>query len=262
MKFLLLTFIYLILCDLSYAQPSDDYIYYMNGKNKPLLVIFPENQSLLLTPQTLKKLKNKFSVLFIPFQSEADHIRQKQLDGLNQRRNHFSQILDAFYNQFNIKPQFFLAEGFNSHIVFGIATAYQAHTVFLLNGYNSTLHDAIINACFSSDTTTCNDLITHLKIKDENQLNQLLQFSYNPNYFPDFGNYSSNFWQEVMNYSSIEERSYFKENQIWIYTSKSGMMKENQINKLIKPSNKTYFKIIDSSQLLDKPLNIIRNKSY
>ena len=186
---------------------------------------------------------------------ENEPSRQIQLDGLTNRQNYFSELLQNILVNINAEPEIFIAEGFNSLIVLPLATAYKTAKVYMVNGMHQPLMDIIVTNCFSADTSSCSELIKYLQLLNKSQLNELLQFSYSAGYDVNLGNYSSNFWLEVINYSAAHQLPYYKGELKWIYFRESGLLRE--IDAQLKPTSK--YILTNKKEFFEKPKAFIDN---
>jgi hypothetical protein len=233
--------------------------YNINQTKKPLAVVMPEVQSDVFSVPLLTKLSKKYRIIYLPFEEENNPERQIQIDGLGSRISFYGTELPKILHNQNASPDVFIAEGFNSLIVIPMASAYKATEVFLVNGFNQTLHNVIITNCFGADTSACLNLINHLQLNNFEKLNELLQFSYTASYDANLGNYSSNFWLEVMNYNITDQLPYFKGNLLWIYFVETGLVRKVDIEKFNTTNNKSHYQLTTNKLFFEKPKSFISN---
>lgn len=263
--YLMIGFIFLASCKPSIQitesiDGSSSYTTYnIHKTKKPLAVVLPEVQSDVFTEAVLTKLSRRYRIIYMPFIHENNKERQVQMDGLVNRTNYYGTQLTQLLVDINARPEVFFAEGFNSLLVLPMATAYNTPKIFFVNGLHQSLNNIIITNCFGGDTSACANLINHLQLFTRVKLEELLQFTYSANYDPNLGKYSSNFWLEVINYTTAFQQPYYKGNKTFIYFKESGLLRAGDLKNLNTSSSTTQYKIISKKEFSEKPLSIFSN---
>lgn len=190
--------------------------------NSKQIIYIPDLPQSTLREYDLFKT-GKANILVIPYLSDNDLLRQKQLDNLQNRKDYYSAILQQSTSDTGVYVTV-VAEGLNANLLSQIAFAYPIDHLILINPYKPDIEQCFISNCFNAgNTTVCDSLLQHFQLNDINELQSLLKALQENTVDQQYGLYTLSFWNDIYRYKCDARSNMYKGKLSYIYTDNSGI---------------------------------------
>jgi hypothetical protein len=171
--------------------------------------------------------------VLLPYLSNDNALRQKQLDNLQNRKDYYSELLQQLIVD-STSHVTIVAEGLNANLISHIAFAYPIDHIVLINPFKPDIEQCFISNCFNAgNTTTCDSLLQHFQLNNLVELEKLLQNLQENNIDEQLGLYTLSFWNDIYRYTCNPRSNKYERKLSYIYTSNSGLaLPQDSINTI------------------------------
>jgi len=218
-------------------EPGRVDFYNFSNKGKPLTIIIPSVHNSLFTPEYLTAFAKGKNVVVIYFLSHNKQTRLQQIDGLDNRLNYYSTVLNELDIKYNT-PIKIVAEGVNANLALQLGFNFNKPELVLVNSWYPTLQEHFTSTCYSIQGNDCDSLLNYLSFINRTQLDNLLVGLKNNSTDMQYGSFLQSTWRDFINYNVDELLNKYPTKPRWIYTTNSGLLSTSEYNNLLKSNGK------------------------